>query len=210
MNLRLPLFALLVASPIAIAEGQNCIGSFALPPAGRGNFYVGAQIHQADEAEATGARVGYVLSNKKSGAFGLHMGVRTASSDFGTDAQLFDLQFLAGFPGRSALSRSTCLVFGLDGDVSEDGNGAMDTYYAVSFGHDFAVGPVAMVPFLSLGFNGYTDDFMDDYEYSGLSELGLGFRLGNRLTATISSRTIYSDFERTLTRLVVSYPFGAR
>lgn len=210
MNLRFPLLALLVASPLAVAEAQNCIGSFALPPAGRGNFFVAGQVDQSDFAEAAGGRVGYVLSNKKTGAFGLHVGARTWTNDFDVESQYIDLQFFTGFPGKSAFSRSTCLVFGLDGDVSEDGNSAIDTYYALSFGHDFVFGTVALVPFATVGFNGYTDDSMDDYEYAGLSELGLGFRIGSRFTATLSSRTVYEDFERTLTRLVVAFPLGAR
>ena len=140
----------------------------------------------------------------------MHLGARTFDDDFGNSAQYVDLQFLTGFPGKSPFSRSTCVVFGLDGDVSEDGNSSIDTYYALSFGHDFVFGQLAVVPFATLGFNGYTDDTMEDYEYSGLSELGLGFRIGSRVTATLSSRTIHSEFERTLTRFVVALPLGAR
>lgn len=210
MNLRLPLLALLVASPMAVAAAQACVGSFALPPSGATNFYISGQVDATDIADGSGLRLGVVTNNQKAGAFNFHFGYRTYTYDFGSETSAIDLNFLGGFPGKSALSRAGCFVVGLDAEFDENDSGIMDTYVGMSFGHDFILGPVALVPFATIGLNGSTVIDTEEEEYSGLSEIGLGFRLGNRLTATVSSRTIHSDFERNVTRLVVAFPFGSR
>lgn len=210
MKLRLSLFALLVASPMAVADAQACIGSFALPPSGATNFYISGQVDEADFSSGSGLRLGVVTNNQKAGAFNFHFGYRTYTYDFGTETSAIDLNFLGGFPGKNALSRAGCFVVGLDAEFDENDSGIMDTYVGMSFGHDFILGPVALVPFATLGINGATVIDTEEEEYSGLTELGFGVRIGNRLTATVSSRTIHSEFERNVTRLVLAFPLGSR
>ena len=211
MNLRAPLLALLVASPLAMAEAQSCLGSFALAPTGQGNFYVAGVVDSDEDVQGTGVRLGYVKNTPKAGPAAFHVGYRTFDAGFGVSIDNLDLQFAAGLPGKSTLAKATCLVFGFDAvNISDADNGFLDTYIAGSFGRDFPVGSVSLVPFATLGVNGSSAGDSDAGEWAPLSEFGLGLRIGNRFTATLSARSIHDDAERSFIRFVAAFPFGAR
>lgn len=211
MKLQTTMIALALVAPVSVASAQACIGSIAPPPAQTNNYTVSGLVDFVEDNTVTGARLSFTRNSSKSGTTTIHAGLRSFDAG-GTSVKSLDLQMASGVPGQTANDR-LCVVAGIDVFNFDDSEFSTNTVHlGLGVGTETMAGTTVLVPYGSLGLNIFSppSSVGGDQVYSAYYDLGVGARLGDRLTATLSVRGTTQENSQNVMRFVVAYPFGPR
>ncbi len=208
MKVRAWLLAVLVSAPLVAAEAQSCMGGFAMP-AGVKRFYAAGTYETSEFADGTGVRFGYLDNGDKLPPAAVYGGIRSIGAS-GVSQSFLDLQGIIGLSTKKPLLKAMCFVAGMDVSLSSEANAFNDTYFGLSIGGASTNGFLTTVPFAMLGFINREVPDAQISDYATMFEYGAGFRFGEKLTVTISSRSLMWDTVENTSRVAIGFPFGNR
>lgn len=211
MKLQTTMIALALAAPLSFASAQACIGSIAAPPPQTNNYTVSGLVDFVEDNTVTGARLSFTRNSQKSGTTTVHAGLRSFSAG-GTSVKSLDLQMASGLRQQAANDR-LCVVAGIDIFNFDDSDfSTNNVYLGFGIGTETMASTTVLVPYGSAGLNIFSppSSIGGDQVYSAYYDLGVGARLGDRLTATLSVRGTTQENSQNVMRIVVAYPFGPR